>query len=683
MSEVVSLSAWHAACNSRAAEEARQRVRQFALRPVSRDGWPWREQIPLPGEVWAWQQIGAGGTEAIGLRQSFPIRVGFAGDRLHLGHLGLARVAAQLTSAGGRLLVFDSSGSGSMLEGFTAAVRHYSEAPAELEVCRESPALRQTQHQALAELRVEKLRRLYGWDGTTSASALLDVAAMLGFFLHSPGDFGGGGVALVDTLQAPHSALLPRLARAMGREAPVLLYRRLFPSLRRAGERGSVHDEASVVFGDDDETTIRRKFHSAVTGGRDTAQAQRELGGEAVRCSAFAMIELACSRVAARSALDRCRSGRVLCADCKDEHADIVSAGVRAAVTPSLRAGQTPQVREAVAGAAGSLHRPPRRRTDQLEERLAWDTGVRAEQVVAGHGSTEVMDWLFAAQARTGGSAIATEPTFELYEHLAERHRLAHHAVPWDRAELGHNVPALSAAIEKANDTVLCILDIPHTVSGTVPRSLPELLRPILRVLPERAVVLLDMVSADYMCTSPALTQLLDSDPRVVITGSLSKAHCLLGARVGYALAAASLAERLRSRQLPYAMDSLALAAAEAALDDDTARQRNVAASHQARDRLTALLRQLGIRHAPSEANVLLMDLGIWFTPVARRLEARGARYRDGRRWGLPGWMQVNLIDIPHTDPVIDALQQTARGDNNHLDPRLRRPRERQAHPHD
>jgi histidinol-phosphate/aromatic aminotransferase/cobyric acid decarboxylase-like protein len=658
-----SLSAWHAACNRRTSEAEHLRSRQFGLQPVLGTGHPppFLEGPALPGEIWAWQEFDRSSDNRV--PDEFPVRVGFAGRRLHLGHLGLARTAAQIAASGGKVLIFDAATApGPMAEDFRAALHHYADAPLDVEVVEDHSALHRVQHQALSALRLEKLRRLYGWDDSTRASALTNLAAMLGFFLYSPHGADTPGFALVDAMQAPHSTLLPRAARAAGALPPTLLYRRLFPSLRRLGERGSVHEPSSVVFADDDERTVRRKFMRAVTGGRAGAEEQRERGGDPARCAAFAMIELLCPQETARTALAKCQSGQVLCAGCKNEHAETVTSGVREVTARPLRAGHSPHVRNSVAQAADDLYRPPPREAAALEALIATRVEVTPDQVVVGHGSTEIMDWLFRLQSRPGGKVIATEPTFELYQDLADRHRLEYVAVPWDPEKLGHDIQALSRAIDE--NTVLCVLDIPHTVSG-VGASPADLIDQLAQALPRDALLLLDMVYADFMRSRPtSARRLLELHPNAVLCGSLSKARCLLGARVGYGLAALPVAERLRGQRLPYAMDSLALAAAETSLRDDGALRLNVSASLQARDRLTTHLRELGLPYAPTEANFLLMNLGALFEPVAQHLRARGERFRDGRRWGMPGWMQVHLIDLPLVEPVIEALRQVAR-DNN------------------
>lgn len=654
------LQAWHEACNLRTAALEKRRLQQFGLRPINHDS---ADGAALPGEIWAWQHFGR---NALAMdAQAISVRVGFAGRRVHLGHLGLARAAAQLAEPAGRVVVFDGALGGSLAEEFISALHHYaSSGQLDVRLVRGGLALRATQERALDGLRLNRLRRLYGWDDATPASALSDVAAMLGFFLYDVDDSAGESLALVDAMQAPHSALLVRAARIVGTPAPTLLYRRLFPSLNRPSNRASARDPSSVIFADDPEPVIRRKFLRAITGGRADLESQRVMGGEPTRCSAFAVIELTCPPQQAEDTLGKCVTGAASCSSCKSANVDCVVAGIQAAKVAPLRASHAPAVSNAVIAALEHLHTLPPRDAAEIEMLIAGRSGVDVSEVVVGHGSTEVMDWLFVLQSRKlpGGRVIATEPTFELYGELAERHGLNYTSIAWDSEGFSHDIPTLMDSI--TSDIALCILDVPHTVSGTTAVTADQIAQ-LARALPEQALLVLDAVYSDFDRSSilgPGA--LVRSNERVVACGSMSKAYCLLGARVGYVLAPLHVADALRAQRLPYSMDSLALAAAQAALRDEVALRRTIAASHAARDLLTAALGRLGVSYIPTEANFLLIHLDALFEPVARRMTERGTKFRDGRRWGQPGWMQVHLIDTPYVAPVIEALEQAVMHDN-------------------
>lgn len=344
--------------------------------------------------------------------------------------------------------------------------------------------------------------------------------------------------------------------------------------------------------------------------------------------------------------------------DCKATHVDAVAAGIQDVATrpgATTRAGAAPGTVPAIDRAARRLHLPPPRDCADLESMIAVKIHAAPDQVVVGHGSTEVMDWLFRMQSRSGGTVVATEPTFELYRTLADWHELDYVSVPWDPRSFNHDLPALIRAID--DRTAVCVLDLPHSVSGA-PARLTDVLDHLAPRLPEGARLLVDLVYADFMASPPTLSaELLDGHPNVLLCGSLSKAHCLLGARVGYGVTAAPLAAQLRHQRLPYAIDVLALAAAEAALTNTDHLRCTVEANRAARVRLTTVLDEHGIAYVPSDANFMLINLGTLHAPVVAKLQDRGARFRDGRRWHLPGWIQTHLIDASIVEPLIEAIQ--------------------------
>jgi len=643
-----SLVSWNKACNQITARSEVRRMRQFGLHAGSP-----LEDLTVGStarDVWAWQ-----GFEACPptFEPDSRVRIGFAGSQIHLGHVSLARTAAEL-ARNRRVLMFDANREWApTVDTFLKMLSHFADRPISILVEQTDGTSREFERAAMSSIRLGRLRRVYGWDDATPGAVLTDFMTMVSFFLFDPDQSRSHDLALVDALQAPHSAWLAEVARSTGTLPPTLLYRRLFPSLRRAGERASVHDPSSVVFVDDDDETIARKFTRSLTGGRATVSEQRQRGGDPTRCPAFATIELLCTPPTANAALSACVSGETTCRECKLAHLPQVVQGVRDVVATSAPSPAITSVPRAVARAAANLHICPPRHPDDLEALIAGKHGVDPAEVVIGQGSTQIMDWVFRRQAAHGSRVVVTEPTFELYRQLAARHRLEYVAAPCRVDTLGHDAPSLARAID--DSTTLCVLDLPHTVSGSCADW--AVVGHILDSLAGDSLLVLDMVYADFVQSDiPSLPTLLALDPRIVVCRSFSKAHYLLGARVGYAVCHRDLAAELRSGRLPYAMSSLALAAAEAAVKDTCRLENAVSESLIARQRVVTALGRLGVTYAPPEGNFILMNLKENHAAVATALASAGQRFRDGRRWGLPGWIQIHLISVPQVEPILVVL---------------------------
>ncbi len=120
--------------------------------------------------------------------------------------------------------------------------------------------------------------------------------------------------------QDPHFRLTRDIAEGMGYPKPALVHSRMVPGLlgeAAMSTTGSARDNA--LFLNDPPKEIDRKVRNAFTGGRATVEEQRRLGATPEICSVWALWR---SRFApteeefGRITAD-CRSGALLCGDCK------------------------------------------------------------------------------------------------------------------------------------------------------------------------------------------------------------------------------------------------------------------------------------------------------------------------------------------------------------------------------
>ncbi|MEV6689854.1 aminotransferase class I/II-fold pyridoxal phosphate-dependent enzyme [Micromonospora sp. NPDC051196] len=653
------LAEWHAARNSLVADEHAERARRFGLRLLAPDS----EGLPpvidnLAGRtIWAWQPASPA-LAATGDDRA-DVRVGVAGSRLHLGHLSLARDVAWLREKGHSVTLISrqtrTTASATVVELLAERVKQFDGRAPDRVIDLDAAEVRAFEDDVLSGLVLRRMRQVYGWSDDTRLSLLRDAVTMMSFFLYEQSP--RGSIALVDAGQVTHTALMRTVSDRLAAPTPYVAYRRLVPNLRRRGGRASINDPASTILLTDRPDTVREKFIGAVTGGRARAEEQRQYGGNPNDCPTFEVIELLSAPERATAVARRCRAGEVLCGQCKIEHLDDVIAGVRGdgRQVALARVGTSSAVPKAVAGVVPSLHRPPSREPVDLEAEIARYVGVVPEQVVVGHGTTEILDWIMCEQASAGAAVLATAPTFELYGQLAARNELRYDEVAWDGGALRHDLAALRAALK--NDHAAMVVDIPHTISAiSVPLS--DLLAVVAPQLPSGAKLVIDNVYGEFMAHPLSLTpRLLEERDELVVCRSLSKAHCLLGARVGYAVTSAGYADRLRRHRLPYAVSALAATAARASLGDDRSLRRTIGLNRRAYATLTAELDRLYIGYARSDANFLLIDLGDRRDQILALLRARGLRFRDGARWQLPSMIQVHLIDEATVAPLVRALR--------------------------
>lgn len=124
--------------------------------------------------------------------------------------------------------------------------------------------------------------------------------------------------------QAPHSRLTRDLARKQeyrdtyGFLMPSFTFHTLIEGLD-GSEKMSKRNEMSIFTLNEDEKSLKRKIMNAFTGGRNTAEEQRKLGGQPEICRIFDLYKyFFIEKEEALKERERlCRSGEILCGECK------------------------------------------------------------------------------------------------------------------------------------------------------------------------------------------------------------------------------------------------------------------------------------------------------------------------------------------------------------------------------
>jgi len=120
--------------------------------------------------------------------------------------------------------------------------------------------------------------------------------------------------------QDPHFRVTRDIAEGLGYPKPALLHSQMIPGLLGEGAMSTTgHRDDNVLFLNDPPSVVRRKIRHAFTGGRATVEEQRRQGAVPEICSVWALWR---SRFAAtdsefQTITQNCRSGALLCGDCK------------------------------------------------------------------------------------------------------------------------------------------------------------------------------------------------------------------------------------------------------------------------------------------------------------------------------------------------------------------------------
>ena len=147
--------------------------------------------------------------------------------------------------------------------------------------------------------------------------------------------------------------------------------------------------------------------------------------------------------------------------------------------------------------------------------------------------------------------------------------------------------------------------------------------------------------------------------PNLFVARTFSKAAGLAALRIGALFARSDVISAMRRAFTPYPVNSLALTAAEAAVNDEKFLRAYAQEVLESRSQLVRGLEQLGVHVFPSAANFVLVRMGARTRDVVAGLGAKGIRVRD--RSQEPGCEQCVRITaglVEDTRRLIEALQE-------------------------
>jgi histidinol-phosphate aminotransferase len=251
-------------------------------------------------------------------------------------------------------------------------------------------------------------------------------------------------------------------------------------------------------------------------------------------------------------------------------------------------------------------NRFPDAASDALRSAIAARHRVKADQIVLGCGSTDILRTAAAAVVGSRKRLVTASPTFDWLGSFAERLEAEVVAVPLAR-DYSHDLVAMLARCDAA--TAMVYICNPNNPTGTLTRR--QDLEAFLRKLPATVQVVIDEAYHHYLEPSADYASFIDrpvADPRVIVTRSFSKIHGLAGLRVGYAVAAAETARRLRSYQLPENVNVVAAKAAMAALEDDDYVRASLVRNNDDRQEFFNQANARMLRVTDAQANFALLD---------------------------------------------------------------------------
>jgi len=262
--------------------------------------------------------------------------------------------------------------------------------------------------------------------------------------------------------------------------------------------------------------------------------------------------------------------------------------------------GPSPKVLEAIAKAnSDELRKYPDPNTKVLKQTIASHFKLDSNMVFIGNSSDEVLAHVFRGLLKHDKPLLFPDITYSFYPVYCKLFEIDYEQVPL-RDDFTINIDDYN----QANGGI--IFANPNAPTG-IALSINEIEQ--LANRNPNSVIVVDEAYVDF--ADDSAVRLIKQHANIVVTQTLSKSRSLAGLRVGIALANAELIEgleRIKNSFHPYTLDSLAIAGATAAFEDQEYLEATCQKVNTTRERVRQRMQQMDFTVLPSSANFVFAN---------------------------------------------------------------------------
>jgi histidinol-phosphate aminotransferase len=320
--------------------------------------------------------------------------------------------------------------------------------------------------------------------------------------------------------------------------------------------------------------------------------------------------------------------------------------------------GMPPKARAAIDAIINSGARYPDPNGHALKVALGQKYNVERNWITLGNGSSDILElvaraFLRAAQPDSDCNAVSSQYAFMAWQNAVKATGARMVAVP--AKDYGHDLDAMAQAVNASTRVVY--LANPNNPTGTF-FSVDELTSFLDRI-PANVVVLLDEAYNEYLEPHHRYdsTELVRRYPNLVVSRTFSKAFGLAGLRVGFAIATPYVTDLLNRVRQTFNVNSLAQAAAIAALNDDDYLNESYRLNREGIERFYEVCDALRLPYVKSQGNFVVIKVGN-SAELFDALLRRGIIVRKVVDYGLGEWLRVTVGLPQENERFFTALRE-------------------------
>ena len=278
------------------------------------------------------------------------------------------------------------------------------------------------------------------------------------------------------------------------------------------------------------------------------------------------------------------------------------------------------------------------------------------EQLTLGNGSNDVMDIAVRTFVGAGDEVVCSQYCFIAFPISAQAQGAKIVSVP-ATVDYGHDLSAMAAAITAK--TKLVYLVNPNNPTGNWLRA--SELKVFLDSVRKDVIVVYDEAYFEYANGTPEYPDALGwlgQYPNLIVLRTFSKAYGLAALRLGFSVAQPECAGLMNRVRQPFNVNSLALAAGVAAMNDTDYIERVVTLNRQGMQQYVQAFEALKLAYIPSLGNFITVDIGRPAAPVYQGLLREGVIVRPIGNYGLLNHLRISIGLPEQNERCLKALRK-------------------------
>jgi histidinol-phosphate aminotransferase len=287
-----------------------------------------------------------------------------------------------------------------------------------------------------------------------------------------------------------------------------------------------------------------------------------------------------------------------------------------------------------------------------LRYKLADKFGLHPDQFLVGNGANEAISFVIKAFCQEGDNIITADKTFAVYEWVAEFSGFQAWLVPL--VNFGFDDEGMLRQIDER--TKILFICNPNNPTGSYWSE--SRLMDFLDRIAGRQIVVVDEAYCEFVENEdyPDGIKMIHEYPNLVVFRTFSKMYALAGLRIGYLVGDKEVVDIIRRTCVVYSVNTVAQAAALAALDDQEHILRTRDMVRRGKEFLSKELELMGLPFVNGQGNFIMIKLPMSDSLAYRKLMAQGMMVRTMTGFRFPNYIRITISKMDAMEAFVESL---------------------------